>query len=120
MTEPELAALIRGIAPVIKDHVHQQSTDIIADVIVETIKRTMAPRDARIAALEAKVAAFEARGPGVDYKGTFTEGTSYPKGSLCTRGGGLWLALSDTTVSPGSGSNPGAWRLIVKSGGAER
>lgn len=64
--------------------------------------------------IEARTA--DARGPGVDYKGVFNPGTAYPKGSLVTKAGGLWLSLADTTRIPGS--DPTQWKLVVKSGGA--
>jgi hypothetical protein len=85
--------------------------DAVAGVVVDAIKAAVAPLKARIADLETRTV-------GPEYKGTFEIGHAYSRGSLVTRGGGLWLALSDTTLTPGS--SPTAWRLIVKSGGAAR
>jgi hypothetical protein len=48
---------------------------------------------------------------GVPYDGVFEPGKVYKAGDLTTRRG-LWLALQDTVVPPGT--DPKAWRLIVK------
>ena len=106
MTEDEVRAIMQGIRPA------------IIEAIVGGIKATNAARDARIAALEAKVPALESRALSPEYAGTFEQGKSYRRGGLVTKAGGLWLALTDTTLIPGS--NPTAWKLVVKSGGAER
>ena len=83
---------------------------------VERINDKNKERNARLDALEKRLAALESRGPSVEYKGVFTLGMTYPRGSLTTRDGGLWLALEDTTLQPGKGTS--TWRLVVKSGHA--
>jgi hypothetical protein len=54
---------------------------------------------------------------GVEWAGTFEQGTTYTEGDLCTRNGGLWLALRDTAQTPGT--DPVSWRLICKEGRAQ-
>ena len=94
MTKIELTALCKGI--------------------VGGIKPKFAALEQRVAALETKAAA------GVEYAGAHQAGKHYPRGVLCTRQGGLWLTLRDTTETPGIGTPGSDWRLVVKSGWAER
>lgn len=84
-------------------------TEKLADVIVAAVRAAVAPFEARIKELET-------RPPSPEYRGTFKDGDSYKRGALVTRNGGMWLALADTTLIPGS--NPTAWRLVVKEGHA--
>jgi hypothetical protein len=88
---------IRSIAADTRDHV----------------KAVLAPRDERIAALEARIAALEERPTGVKWAGVYEPGSNYSSGDLVTRRGGLWVALKHTALVPGAS---GAWRLVVKSG----
>ena len=67
------------------------------------------------AELRAKNAQLEAR-PMPTYRGVYENGKAYAANSLVTRGGGLWFATEPTALTPGAAG--GAWRLIVKSGGA--
>ena len=50
-----------------------------------------------------------------DYKGVYEPGANYPKNSLVTHEGSLWIARSATGSAPG---NPGGsdWKLCVKRG----
>jgi hypothetical protein len=64
--------------------------------------------------IKARLEALEARPPSPEYLGIFEQGKTYPRGGLVTRDGSLWLALTETTLTPGSHRT--AWRLIVKSG----
>ncbi len=50
-----------------------------------------------------------------DYKGVYEPGATYPKNSLCTWDGSLWIAKSATGSAPG---NPGGsqWQMCVKRG----
>lgn len=49
--------------------------------------------------------------------GVHEPGRSYRANSLVVRKGGLWIALRDTTMVPGTGAD---WQLAVKSGEANR
>ena len=80
----------------------------IAPPIVEILKRTVDPLKARIAALEQR--------PTSKYCGIHQPEPVYEEGSLCTKGGSLWIATRQTAGRPG-GDDSG-WRLIVKSGTA--
>lgn len=91
-------------------------TEALADVIVAAVRAATAPILARCAALETRCSTLETRAPSPEYQGVYKAGTSYARGSLVTRNGGLWLALADTTLIPGS--NPTAWRLVCKEGQA--
>jgi hypothetical protein len=50
-----------------------------------------------------------------DYKGVYEPGANYPKNSLVTHEGSLWIARSTTGSAPG---NPGGsdWKMCVKRG----
>ena len=61
--------------------------------------------------------AIEQQPPGPHYQGVFQEGKTYSRGSMVTKAGGLWLALEDTMEIPGRSER---WRLVVKSGEAQR
>jgi len=91
-------------------------TETLASVIAAAVKAATAPLAAKIAALEAKQKAIEQQGIAVEYRGVFQPGTTYARGQLVTRSGGLWLALAETTTPPGSAAP--CWKLVVKSGHA--
>jgi hypothetical protein len=65
-----------------------------------------------------RIAELEARASGCEYHGVFRSGAEYARGVLVSHRGGMWLSLAATTLAPGS--NPTAWRLVVKEGRAER
>ena len=69
----------------------------------------------QIKALEARIAELEAKPPTPEYKGIYEDGLVYPRGTLTTRAGSLWLATRETATTPGSGPASG-WQLIVKNG----
>ena len=48
------------------------------------------------------------------YRGVYSEDEQYSRGSLVTRSGSLWLALSKTSRTPGTSDD---WKMIVKKGG---
>jgi hypothetical protein len=107
------------------------SMEVFVDALSDILREWMATRDRRLTALEARPAsggplrpagdleqrvAHLERRPALTYVGVFKEGSAYGAGSLCTRGGSLWLAEDDTVRVPGTvGSH---WRLIVKHGQA--
>ena len=75
-------------------------------------------RNARLQQLEAEILTLKRQPAGVHYEGTYEQGKTFRQGSLCTKAGSLWLALTDVTnVTPGA-SSPGQWKLIVKKGDA--
>ena len=73
-------------------------------------------RNKRIDQIEAEILVLKGQPAGVHYEGIYEQGKTFPQGSLCTKAGSLWLALTDTIVPPGS--NPNQWRLVVKKGDA--
>ena len=92
------------------------------ELIAKAIDESQVPLRERIAALENQVRGLMAQPPvGVSYAGIagiYEQGKLYQQGSLVTKGGSLWLALTTlTNVTPGA-SSPGQWRLIVKRGDA--
>jgi len=90
----------------------------LADVIVSGIKAATAPIVKRLEAAEAKIVALDTKHIAPVYEGVYEHDKTYRRGSLVTRNGGLWLAISETSSQPGS--NPAAWRLVVKSGDAAK
>jgi hypothetical protein len=95
MNDRELvAAVMQGIAPVLKDEI--------------------GALQAQIAALTARVLELEAR-PSLKYLGIFRDdGRKYSEGSAITHDGGVWIALKATTERPNHSAD---WQLAVKSGG---
>ena len=104
------------------------NTEAFGIVIVHAIKTALAPRDAKIAALEqriaalehksaaddARIAALEAR-PSVQDKGTWKDGVVYDKGDIVTHGGSGWIC-SETHLATGTDLNHDCFRLFVKRG----
>jgi hypothetical protein len=107
MTDDEVKAICRGIAPAIKKHVRESiaevGTESLADIIVSAVKAATAPFENRIAALEAR-----------GYKGLHTPGTGYSKGDSVTFDGSLWIARDSTFETPGDGATK--WQLAAKRG----
>ena len=94
--DAELAAIVNGLTFGVRD----------------AIAGDLASLTDRLAQLEARPAV------GVEYAGTHEPGTSYPAGVLVTKRGGLWLSLRHTAQTPGM--DPLSWKLVVKSGEADR
>jgi hypothetical protein len=96
--------------------------------IIETYKHQIREAHKRITALEAKLEgltdqrfkAFERRleqveqRPGLAYKGVWPGDTTYQKGDVVSRSGGMWHCNQTTHEPPGNGH--AAWTLCVKSG----
>jgi hypothetical protein len=93
----------------------QTDAAVLVGLVEQAIRQALDPVAARVKTLTADVAALKSQ-PLPKYAGVYVSGESYVAGSLVTRGGGLWLALSDTGETPGAGST--AWRLVVKEGRA--
>ena len=98
-----------GTRPVSHNFLHK-TMDQLTDQLIEVLKTVIGP-------LKARIAELEARPVGPEYAGVYTDGKSYARGSLVSKRGGLWLALTETARAPGS--DPTHWRLVVKSGGGE-
>ena len=82
----------------------------LAASIVAAVAVMIKPLIKRIRAAEQRAAA------GVEYGGVYEPGKTYPRSTLVTRHGGLWLTLKETAAVPGTSGE--AWKLVVKSGGA--
>lgn len=77
--------------------------------IHEYFMKAFKPLVERLETLERKMEEVEQRG--LDYKGTFREGTEYTKGDVLTHQGSIWIATRKTIDKP-----PGnGWLLSVKS-----
>lgn len=88
----------------------------LADTIGEAIARGVAPLQKRLAELERRVEAAEATG--LKYMGVHQRAVDFPRGSVVTDRGSLWVALR---AVPAGGARPGEgednpWQLIVKRG----
>jgi hypothetical protein len=96
LTGPKLEALVNGLTIGLR----------------EKFDADLAPLMDRLARLEARPTV------GVEYAGVHELEKSYPAGVLVTKRGGLWLSLRETTQTPGM--DPRSWKLVVKSGEADR
>jgi hypothetical protein len=97
MTADDLATIIAGIAPLLRD------------------------MHTRVAALETRALVPGPPGPpgrdgvpGLEYRGVFVDGASYAAGDLVTWAGSAWHCNDATTTKPGDGAK--AWTLMVKRG----
>jgi hypothetical protein len=64
-----------------------------------------------IIALQERVAELEANP--LDYRGTWTEGETYPARTFISHGGSVWWTGVETKARPGEGVD---WKLAVKRG----
>ena len=87
-------------------------TEVLADVIVETIKAALEPRDKKIAALETRIKELE-QFPPMHYDGIHVPEKAYGVGSCVTRDGSIWYAKCATCQTPGKSDD---WQLAVKHG----
>jgi hypothetical protein len=97
-------------APASKGGLSQESIEAIAEGIVTFVGEQVVPILRRLDALEQQP-------PSPRYAGTYEQQKRYGRGALVTRSGGLWLAIEDTTETPGRSDR---WKLIVKSGECPR
>jgi len=107
MTDPELRAIIRGIAPAIQKYVREHTEAALAAAIVGGIKAALAPYEKRIAALEAR--------PGTKDAGVWRAGALYEAGDIVSHGGSGWICRS-AHCSTGTEPNHDHFRLFVKAG----
>ena len=86
--------------------------EALAAVLPELVERNTAPLHDRIEKLEAEL---KAKGPNLAdaFRGAWTAGSTYARGSLVVQDGGMWLALADSDHKPGATE---AWRLVTKKG----
>jgi hypothetical protein len=76
------------------------------------IAATTASTGAKLRVLSARVEQLEAGG--VRYAGIWQRALPYPKGTVVTSGGGMWVALRDTSEGEKPGDAPNAWQLAAK------
>jgi hypothetical protein len=138
MTADELAAVIAGIAPVIRDYVTRSHDALVQRVtITETQLAAVVESTKDVGPLRERVAVVETRPPvpgpagkdgepgppgkdgadgtpGLVYRGVFLEGQCYEVGHLVTWAGATWHCNEPTLTKPGDGSK--AWTLMVKRG----
>jgi hypothetical protein len=99
MTDEQIDALVKHLAPVIRDYV-QRALNVQAKAFNE-----------RLATLEAR--------PTLEYQGTWAAEQPYTKGNAVTFDGSVWIARSNVKgVKPGDGG--AAWQLAVKRGASAR
>jgi hypothetical protein len=98
MTQAELATLVRGLAPVVKE--------------------MFTERDARIALLENHVAELREGQTELKYVGVWLPETQYRAGNFCTESGHIWHANCDSRgVKPAVGAGwTKCWTLACKAG----
>jgi hypothetical protein len=106
ITDRQLAAIIKGIVPEIREQVMHEITTLT--VVCEAQQATIATLQTKLLALEAK--------PSVTFKGVWRAETAYTPGDAAIRHGSLWICTADTQGEPGK--DFGAWTLAVKRGAA--
>jgi hypothetical protein len=138
MTRDELAAIVSGIAPVIRDYVTRAQGDLVQRVaIAETQLAGVVAGTHDLGPLRERVAVLETRPqlpgpagqdgapgppgkdgadgtPGLAFRGVFLDGQTYDRGQLVTWAGSSWHCNEATTTKPGEGAK--AWTLMVKRG----
>jgi hypothetical protein len=109
---PERVIVVRHEAPPKQKSAEQESwTEVIANVIVETIKQVMESRDQKIAALETRIKELETRSlkDGDDW----THGKLYDVGTIVRMHGSLWKC-HDTHFSVGTDLDHSRFKLWQK------
>ena len=135
MTDTELAALIEGIAPVVREYVKSTLADVATRVHgLDLQLASLVTATTEIGLMRERLAVLETRPlvpgppgpagqdgapgqdgtPGLEYCGVFSDGQTYAHGQLVTSGGATWHCNEPTTTKPGDGSK--AWTLMVKRG----
>jgi hypothetical protein len=135
VTERELAAVVQGIAPVVREYITKALGDVQARLAVAEARlesATLVTKD--VGTLRERVAVIEVRDlpagppgppgppgrdgtdgtPGLRFAGVYVEGKHYELGDLVTWAGSSWHCNEVTESKPGDGSK--AWTLMVKRG----
>ena len=97
ISEKEIQALVKGMAPIIKKYV---------EGCVQPLQQEIKGLTERLRNIETK---------GVDYRGVYQRAQTYQRGTLVTKDGSIHVALRDIQ----EGEQPGvsdAWQLAVKAG----
>jgi len=84
-----------------------QAVDSMVNAVAGLIQRSLAPLAKRIAELEDRRT--------MAFKGAFDPATTYMAGDCVQRASGLWIALTDTTETPGQ-TDGAQWRRIGAAG----
>jgi hypothetical protein len=135
MTAEELAALVEGIAPVVRDVVQAALAEVTTRVqVVDTQLAGLVTATTEVGVMRDRLVALETRpllpgppgpdgapgppgkdgAPGLEYCGVFADGQVYNVGQIVTAGGSAWHCNEATTTRPGDGAK--AWTLMVKRG----
>jgi hypothetical protein len=96
ITRSELEQLIRGIGPVIKDHVQSEI-------------------EKRCGALRSDIKELQERTP-IEWVETWSNATKYRKAQLVTWDGSAWIATKDNIGREPGKTSDGSWRLFASRG----
>jgi hypothetical protein len=135
MTDAELAAIVEGIAPVVRDYIKTALSDVATRVqVLDGQLAGLVTATTEIGLMRERLAVLETRPPlpgppgpagqdgvpgkdgmpGLEYCGVFSDGQTYDRGQLVTYAGATWHCNESTPTKPGDGSK--AWTLMVKRG----
>jgi len=65
----------------------------------------------KIDTLKSRIEALEFDQKSLKFVGVHQRALTYQKNNICTHQGGTWIALRDTSQTPGDG---GEWQLMIK------
>jgi hypothetical protein len=138
MTQDEIAAIVDGIAPVVRDYVKSALAEVHTRVQVLDVQLAgLVTATTEIGTMRERLATLETRPPtpgppgqdgapgpagqdgadgkpGLEWCGVFVDGQTYDRGQLVTWAGAAWHCNESTPTKPGEGSK--AWTLMVKRG----
>ena len=92
----------------------EEEAKVLADVIVDTVRKELAPIKDELTRLTLKLEHAELRARELRYAGTWNAGAKYRKGNFITHNGALWACLIDD-IHTIPGSDFDGWQLAVKS-----
>ncbi len=113
-------ALVDSVLEIIKEN-KKQTADLEAEnrllkARTRTLEEIVFSTEIRVDAVKASIDRMELAGS-LQYAGVWEAGKVYPKGTMATHGGSVWIAKGTTTAKPGD--EPGdvrSWQLAVKKG----